>query len=518
MPPAPQLDAGTADGRSSVHGMSLRRKIELIFAVLTLLVLGIFVTVEIQANRSSIREEMEASHRISSQLLSRVGHSYNRDGLPDFAMFLKQTGRVRASEVSLIDDAGRVLYASPPPTYKAGRFAPDWYTALVAPQIRPTVIILDGGKLRIAINPSRAVLDSWDDLQVIMISQGLLFLVADLLVFWLVGRWLAPLDRIIRGLRQIEAGQHHIRLPPLPGREVGEMGRAFNRMAQAVEENLQVRQAGAEAQARLVAQRESTQLLNARIEDERAALARELHDELGQSLTAMRSIAKSLLQYPELQDSRARTAIDLLFATAGATSDAMHRMIPRLRPMQLDGMGLTDAVRDMVSDVQLSHATLHIALQVTQPLPVLPDEMEISTFRIVQEALTNVVRHAQATQVRMVLALQDGWLEILVADNGTADPTALERAGHYGVRGMRERAEALGGSIDFTGAADGGLEVRVRLPLPAPVAGQLEVMPEQRHSGAAVTASAAASATAAASAVTIPATTMTTPTATAGQA
>lgn len=474
--PAP----GHAEASVAVRGMSLRRKIELIFAVLTLLVLGIFVTVEIKGNRSSIREEMEASHRISSQLLSRVGHGYNRQGLPDFAMFLKQTGRVRASEVTLIDDAGTVLYASPPPTYKAGRFAPDWYTALVAPQIRPTVIILDGGKLKIAINPSRAVLDSWDDLQAIMISQGLLFLVADLLVFWLVGRWLAPLERIIRGLRQIEAGQHHIRLPPLPGREVGELGRAFNRMAQAVGENLQVRQAGAQAQARLAAQRESTQLLNARIEDERAALARELHDELGQSLTAMRSIAKSLLQYPELQDGRARTAVELLFATAGATSDAMHRMIPRLRPIQLDGMGLTDAVRDMVSDVQLSNAGLHIALQIAQPLPVLPDEMEISAFRIIQEALTNVVRHAQATRVRMVFTLQHGWLEIVVADNGKAETTALQRAGHYGVRGMRERAEALGGSLDFKAATGGGLEVRVRLPLPEAVAGDAAAALDQK--------------------------------------
>lgn len=470
-PAASQPTTGNACSHVAVHGMSLRRKIQLIFAVLTSLVLGIFVAVEIQANRNSIREEMEASHRISSQLLSRVGRGYNRQTLPDFAMFLQQTGRVRASEVTLIDDTGTVLFASPPPTYKAGRFAPDWYNALVAPQVRPTVIILDGGKLKIASNPSRAVLDSWDDMQTIMISQGLLFLVADLLVFWLVGRWLAPLERIIRGLRQIEAGQHHIRLPPLPGREVGEMGRAFNHMAQAVEENLQVRQASAQAQARLAAQRESTQLLNARIEDERAALARELHDELGQSLTAIRSIAKSLLQYPELQDSRAKTAIELLFATAGATSDAMHRMIPRLRPMQLDGMGLTDAVRDMVSDIQLSHPTLHIALQVAQPLPVLPDEMEISAFRIVQEALTNVVRHAQATQARMVFAVQDGWLEILVADNGKAGTTALQRDGHYGVRGMRERAEAFGGSLDFKVAVGGGLEVRLHLPLPATVAG-----------------------------------------------
>ena len=472
LPPATPGGRDRGRGRGIGISISLRRKIELIFIVLTLLVMSIFLTVEIQGNRSSIREEMEASHRISTQLLSRVGNTFNRQTMPDFAEFLRQTGRVRASEVMLLDDIGAVLYASPPPTYKAGRFAPDWYTAMVAPKIRPTVIYLDGGKLQITVNPSRAVLDSWDDLKTILISQGLLFFVADVLVFWLVGRWLAPLDTILRGLRQIEAGDHHFRLPGLAGKEVGEMGRAFNRMAQAVEENMQVRQAGAEAQARLVAQRESTQMLNARIEDERAALAHELHDELGQSLTAIRSIAKSLQQHPEVRalGGSIERAAQLLFETAGTTSDAMHRMIPRLRPIKLDGMGLTDAVRDMVSDLRMQHPALRFNLQLETSLPVLPDVVEITAFRIVQEALTNVVRHSGATQADVRIALQDNALDIVVADNGQAVVTSLLRPGHYGVRGMQERAESLGGVVQFTAAEGGGLAVQVRLPLP-PVGG-----------------------------------------------
>ena len=476
LPTVPAICPAVATPNDGVYadvgsaGLSLRRKIELIFAVLTLLVLGVFLSVEVQGNRNSIREEMEASHRISTQLLGRVGASYRQHNLGDFALFLKQAGRVRASEVSLIDSAGTVLYNSPPPTYKAGRFAPDWYTSLVAPQIRPTVIMLNGGKLHITINPSRAVLDSWDDLKTVLISQGLLLLLTDLLVFWLVGRWLSPLERILYGLRQMEAGQHSSRLPPLPGKEIGEMGRAFNHMAQAVEESMQVRQAGAEAQARLLAQRESTQILNARIEDERAALARELHDELGQSLTAIRSIAKSLLQNPQIRGSSAEPAIALLFDTAGTTSDAMHRMIPRLRPLQLDGMGLTDAVRDMVSDFQQKHPQIRVALRFLQALPVLPDVLEISAFRIVQEALTNVVRHANASRVDLVFSLLNGplpQLDILVRDNGAAVVSALLREGHFGVRGMQERAESLDGSVRFAAGVDGGLEVRVRLPLPA---------------------------------------------------
>ena len=450
---------------ASLGGISLRLKMDCIFAVLTLLVLGIFVTVEIEATRASIREEMEASRRITIQLLSRISQGYNRSTLPLLADFLQQTGRVRASELMLVDDTGAVLHRSPPSTYKVGRNAPEWYTSMVAPRSVPIAFALDGGKLMITMNPSRSVLDSWDDLKIVLISQGLLLLTADLLVFWLIRRWLTPLEQILRGLRQMEAGQHHIRLPALSGKEGGEMGRAFNRMAQAVEENLQARQASLEAESRLRNQRETTRLLNARIEDERAALARELHDELGQSLTAMRSIAKSLLLSPDLRGKPAEQAAQLLFDTAGTTYDAMHRMIPRLRPIQLDGVGLIDAIRDLVTDLQMKHPQMHVSLASAVSLPQLSELLEVSAFRIVQEALTNVIRHAGATEVAIQCSVGTGQLEIVVTDNGVASAAPVQKSGHYGVRGMQERAESLGGSVKFSPMAGGGLEVRVRLPL-----------------------------------------------------
>lgn len=447
------------------RAMSLRLKIDIIFAVLTVLVLGIFVTVEIQGTRSSVHEEMQASSRIATQLLTRISSIYARDGLSSLAEFLRQTGRVRANEIRLLDDSGHVLYASPPPTYKAGRNAPSWYAALVSPTVVPKVIPLNGGKMVITNNPSRAVLDGWDDLKAVLISESALFLIADLLVFWIVGRWLAPLERILQGLREIEQGDHHVRLPPLPGKEAGEMGRAFNRMAQAVEENIQARQSSAEAEARLTAQREFTRMLHQRIEEERAALARELHDELGQSLTAIRSIARSIAQNPHIKGHDVERSAQLLFRTAGSTYDAMHRMIPRLRPIQLNEMGLLDAVRDLVSDIQVKHPGLRIDLQCDRTIPHLTELLEISAYRIIQEALTNVIRHAGASRVRLIIAVEDEKLRLTVSDNGTGIVTSIARAGHYGVRGMQERAESLGGTLRFDPVPEGGLKVDVSLPI-----------------------------------------------------
>jgi len=446
-------------------GMSLRVKINLIFSGLTVLIFAVLMAVEVAGTRASVREEMEASSRIASQLLGRISHFYARNMMPELVVFLRDTGRVRANDIRLYDTNGELLYQSPPSLYKAGRDAPAWYAALVRPPPTERSIDLDGARLVLTANPTRAILDGWDNLFDILFSQFLLLLLADLVLFWLVGRWLAPLERIERGLREIEQGDHQVRLPPLQGKEAGEMGRAFNRMAQAVEDNIQVRQASAEAQARLDAQREFTMLLHARIEEERAAIARELHDELGQSLTAIRSIAKSMMQHPDVVGGPLERHAKMLFDTAGMTSDAMRRLIPRLRPIQLEGMGLVDAIRDLLTETQQNHLEVRFELSVEREgLPALDDQLELTAYRIVQEAVTNVVRHSGASRAMVVIGVEGSALKITIADNGKGAET-LQREGHYGVRGMQERAAAFGGDIVFGRGADGGLAVRLTLPL-----------------------------------------------------
>lgn len=459
-----------AEQRVPGRAMSLPLKIKLLLGVLALATLLVFGVQEIQTTRSSIREEIEASNRIAAQLLARITAIYSRQGPAALAEVLRQTGRVRANEIQLYDQSGALLYEAPPSSYKAGRYAPDWYAALVTPAMKATVIRVNAGTLVVAPNPTRAVLDGWDDLVGFMVIQSGALLLAYLLLSWMLVRWLAPFEQIRRALLQIGGGRHDVRLPALPGREPGEMGMAFNRMAQAVQDDIASRQRIAQAEARLAAQREFTQALHRRIEDERRAIARELHDEMGQSLTAMRSIAAALAQDPELRSKRAGEAARLLFETAGASFDAMHRLIPRLRPIQLEETGLADALRDLVASMRQAHPGLRIVLSAElagADAARVDGHADAATcaYRVVQEALTNVVRHAQASAAWVKLGMEEGALRLSVADNGRGAEEPLGGNGHYGVRGMRERAEALGGSLAISRAEQGGLRVTARIPL-----------------------------------------------------
>ena len=163
--------------------MSLRLKINLVFSGLTVLIFVVLLAVEIAGTRASVREEMEASSRIATQLLGRISQFYGHDRMLELVAFLRDTGRVRANDIRLYDSAGALLYESPPSLYKAGRDAPTWYAALVRPPATERAIELDGARLVLTTNPTRAILDGWDNLFDILFSQFLLLLLADIVLF-----------------------------------------------------------------------------------------------------------------------------------------------------------------------------------------------------------------------------------------------------------------------------------------------------------------------------------------------
>ncbi|MCU0223982.1 MAG: histidine kinase [Acidobacteria bacterium] len=208
-----------------------------------------------------------------------------------------------------------------------------------------------------------------------------------------------------------------------------------------------------------------TRRLEAAKEEERKAIARELHDEMGQLLTAAK-INIQLLQRLGPDDTAPRRLAD----TVGLL-DRMIKLVRalsfELRPPLMDELGLVAALRGHLA-AQADRTGLEVAFSDDGLPDRLPAELEIAAFRIVQEAMTNVVRHAGATRVAVRLRAADGRLRIEVEDDGQGfDPDAAAAASggeHFGIVGMRERAEALGGRVTLSSARGRGTAIRAELP------------------------------------------------------
>ena len=449
--------------------MSLRSNINLLITLVMVVFVVALATLEIDASRRAIREEMEATTRVTVQLLTNLIQNEVAQGIQPspraLVGFLEQMGRIRAHDIRIDSSVGIPIYESPPSPYKMGRTAPAWFTKLVSPQVKPITLNVGAGKLQILPDPSRSVLDAWDELLKLFWLSLALFTLVNLIVFWSAGRALHPVKDIVDGLRKLELGQFHARLPRFKLREMATISDTFNRMAQAVEESFTLKREAEKTAHELKENRELTQLIQRHIEEERRNLALELHDELGQSVTAVKTIATSLVnrtrdKHPELQ-----SAAQMIVDVSGQMYDSMHGMVRQLRPLALDKLGLHDALQELVDSQKSRNPNIQFNLAMQGDFSHIDPDVSIAVYRMVQECLTNIVRHAGATQADVKVEAGDG-LAITVQDNGKGlPPDQSGREERFGLMGMRERTEGLGGT--FALESEQGVRVSVKLPLRA---------------------------------------------------
>lgn len=447
--------------------MRLRTRLNLVLAGLSAAFLIVLIVAEIESTRASVREEIEAANRVASQLLGQLADIYSSVGGPELVMqYLHQLGRVRANEVYLIGDNDTVIYRLPSATYKAGREAPRWFVHLLSPPAIKVIIPLRGGvRLVVESQPSRAVLDAWDDISALAVLGLCTFLLVNALAFWLVARVLKPFPVIADGLQRIERGDLAFRLPQLAGYEARVIGAAFNRMARAVEDKVLAERQARDAEARLEERREMAALADQRVEEERRLIAHELHDEFGQSVTAIRSLALAIAAQGGQRDPETGEVARLIADEAGRLYDAMHGLIPRLAPLTLDTMGLSATLDNLVRDWQRRHPS--IALQLLHELPPdLSPSVTLAVYRVVQEGLINALRHAQAHRVDIDVHSRNNRIVVSIADDGVGLPADWSRPGHFGLRGLADRVEQLEGQFSAQTRDGGGVLLTASIPLP----------------------------------------------------
>jgi len=202
-------------------------------------------------------------------------------------------------------------------------------------------------------------------------------------------------------------------------------------------------------------------------EQEQSRIARELHDELAQAMSTLKMDVSLIRDTAPRADAALERRLDRMDAQIDATIAAMRRIATDLRPLTLDDLGLIAAIESLVHEFQ-RRTGVACELAIGDPDVPIPPAQATAIFRIVQESLTNVAKHARARRVEVVLAHEEGALTVSVRDDGAGFDTADPRKPHsYGLLGVRERAFLLGGHTHISSAPGQGTEIEVRLPLAA---------------------------------------------------
>lgn len=224
------------------------------------------------------------------------------------------------------------------------------------------------------------------------------------------------------------------------------------------------------AEEELRSSRERLRAMSARVlsiqEEERTRIARELHDDLAQLLTAIKLDATRLVQHVSHGVAPPPRVMAGIIPLIDATLDAVGRIVSELRPSRIGEMGLAAAIEKTLADFQ-QRTDIECELSIRPEVLDIPNDIAAAVFRIVDEALTNIVRHSGATRAEVRLRQQLDELLLEVRDNGRGiqeDEKVASDA--YGIMGMNERAYLFGGSLTITGVPDRGTIVAARIPLP----------------------------------------------------
>jgi two-component system, NarL family, sensor histidine kinase UhpB len=313
----------------------------------------------------------------------------------------------------------------------------------------------DAGSVTTFAEPDAALRQSWGRVSVIAAVASALAAGIAVLAALMIGHTLLPAGTIIQGLRELQKGNNAFRLPRFRAAEFDHIAYAVNDLA----EDLSRTNA---ARAAL-----TTRLLQVQ-EDERRALARDLHDEFGQSLTA--TIALAALIGSSTAAGREDVAEDArkIAAVQKRMMETLRSTLVRLRSQNIEEIGLEASLRQLVSDYNMQSASkTAFRLNVIGQMASVPKQVAIDIYRIAQECLTNAVKHGTPTEVRLKvehLMQGSGAIALSVEDDGGGDAGRIRKDGGHGLLGIRERIAALGGKLSIGNAAS-GLRIAAIIPM-----------------------------------------------------
>jgi two-component system sensor histidine kinase UhpB len=455
---------GAQQGNAMWNQLSLRARINLLLACV--LVLGLVVNIARLALEAGprVNAEDDSVLRLARELVLGVVAGLDKTADADARLDRIVTDLSRLRHISIIRQDGRGAItnkaASADDNGAAG--SPAWFGRLVHPNRTsvsiPVAVNGTPQSLVITSHPDDEMREIWDGI-VTQLEVGIVIAVAlFVVVSMVIGRALAPLEALSRAMTEIESGHYGARVAPGGAPELAAICTRLNHLAGVLETALEDRRRLAERMVSLQ-------------DRERKQIAHELHDEFGPTLFALRAHASALTRlFDGGPDAAALRHGAAILQQVDALQQFNRRILERLRPVGLAEFGLRDALGALLRMWQEAHPDMRIAMTISDALGDTGEIVDLTIYRVVQEALTNVFRHAQASATDILIEpvkrapASDG-VVVRVRDNGRGLGSG-NRLG-LGLTGMRERVSALGGTLTVV-SDTAGVTVHAVIPQGTP--------------------------------------------------
>jgi two-component system sensor histidine kinase UhpB len=440
--------------------MSLRYQINIRILISSLCILLLGGSIAIWQARNAVEKEVDSSINLAVQLIkfgfsqaSQHPHT-ETDWLPQFNA-LKET---RHLSIQLKMPSGEIIsVARKNQSANHQEKPPQWFIKLVEgrhPKVEHPITTFGGKRLTLIIqaNPLDEITEVWEESIGFFSSLFLLTLFTFLAVNLAFNKALKSIAIIVNALKIIETGQYQQKLPDFSIQEYDSIAKAINHMTGELntsqQENRALTQHSLEIQ-----------------EDERQRLSQELHDELGQSLTAIKVMAVTAAH----KKADIKQTTDSIISVCDHLMSVVRSMMHQLHPLVLTELGLKATMEDLLNHWATRNPELKLTIDCPDVVDALDQKITIQVFRIVQECLTNIVRHAQAKQASISLEIVHPStigkaLRLRVMDDGHGCAAEMIKTG-FGLLGMRERINSLGGEFTIQTQPQQGMSITASIPL-----------------------------------------------------
>ena len=436
--------------------MSLRLPINIRIILTSIAILVLGSSVAIWQARSAVSKEIDSSLNLAAQLI-KLNFPQSQPNAVDVSAWLPRfvsLEQTRHLKIQLKEPTGQVVKFTAGQNHASDTdVPPQWFINLVSaeyPDVEQQLATTDGKQITLMIqaDPIDEITEAWHESCSFFTSLLALTLVTFLAVNLVFNKAFKAIALIVDGLKAIEQGDYQQKLPEFSTQEYDDIAKTINHMtavlATAHQENRALALHSLEIQ-----------------EDERQHLSQELHDELGQSLTAIKVMAVTA------KNPKADTAqiTDAIIAICDHLITVVRSMMRNLHPLVLTELGLKATLEDLVNHWSNRSPTLLLKLNCSNDVDEMGQKITIQIYRIVQECVTNIVRHAEATQATINLDITTGkLLRLQISDNGCGCELDTLKSG-FGLLGMRERINSLGGTLAIKTQPGQGMGITANIPL-----------------------------------------------------